>query len=254
MRRLAALAAALGVVLVLAAIAFAQQQNQYSVTAGVTPPAKGSKAKPVPVGVKFNYTVTEATGKKPAPIKTYKIAFTGLRTNGAFFPTCSSSKISGAGNNDSGCPAKAKVGSGTLDSFVYQTADPSGAGGFPCPKKINLWNAGKNKLVIFIFGDPAQCGGVGALPPIDAKYVNGAGGSQALQFDVPPTVLHPIAGLSVAVNSVQTSVKKLTVKKSGKKRGYFEAIGCPGGKRTVTVTFTPETGSPGTAKASQSCK
>ena len=254
MRRLAALAAALGVVLVLAAIAFAQQQNQYSVTAGVTPPAKGSKAKPVPVGVKFNYTVTEATGKKPAPVKGYKIAFTGLTTNGAFFPTCSSSKISGAGNNDSGCPAKAKVGSGTLDSFVYQTADPSGAGGFPCPKKINLWNAGKNKLVIFIFGDPAQCGGVGALPPIDAKYVNTGGGAQALQFDVPPTVLHPIAGLSVAVNSVQSSVKKLTVKKSGKKRGYFEAIGCPGGKRTVTVTFTPETGSPGTAKASQSCK
>jgi len=241
-------------VLVLAAIAFAQQQNQYSVTAGVTPPAKGSKAKPVPVGVKFNYTVTEATGKKPAPINTYKIAFTGLRTNGAFFPTCSSSKISGAGNNDSGCPAKAKVGSGTLDSFVYQTADPSGAGGFPCPKKINLWNAGKNKLVIFIFGDPAQCGGVGALPPIDAKYVNTGGGAQALQFDVPPTVLHPIAGLSVAVNSVQSSIKKLSVKKKGKARGYFEAIGCTGGKRKVVVTFTPETGSPGTANASQACK
>jgi len=247
------LAAALGVALVLAAIAFAQQQNQYSVTAGVTPPAKGSKAKPVPVGVKFNYSVTEATGKKPAPIKTYKIAFTGLHTNGAFFPKCASSKISGAGNNDSGCPAKAKVGTGKLDSYVYQTADPSGAGGFPCPKNINLWNGGANKLVIFLFGDPAQCGGVGALPPIDAKYVSVSGG-QALTFDVPPTVLHPIAGLSVAVHNVASTIKKLTVKKSGKKRGYFEAIGCSGGKRTVTVTFTPESGAPGTAKASQSCK
>ena len=253
MRRVAALAAALGVVLVVVAVAFAQQTNQYTVTAAVTPNAKGSKAKPVPVGVKFNYAITEASGLKPAPVKTYKIAFTGLRTNGAFFPTCSSSKISGAGNNDTGCPKKALVGTGTIDSYVYQTADPSGAGGFPCPKKIDLWNAGKNKLVIFIFGDPAQCGGVGALPPIDAKFVNTSGGAQALQFDVPPTVLHPVAGLSVAVHSTASTVKKLSVKKKGKKHGYFEAIGCSGGKRTVTVTFTPETGSPATATKSASC-
>ena len=252
MRRLSILAATLGVALIATAVAFAQQVNQYTVTAaGVTPNTAGSKAKPKPVGVKFNYAIKEATGKKPAPVKTYKIAFTGLRTNGAFFPTCSSSKISAAGNNDSGCPSKAKVGTGTIDSYVYQTSDPSGAGGFPCPKKINLWNAGKNKMVIFIYGDPAQCGGVGALPPIDAKFVGA--GSQALQFTVPPTVLHPIAGLSVAVNSVTSTVKRLTATKKGKKRGYFEAIGCSGGKRTVKVTFTPESGAPGTASKSQTC-
>jgi len=253
MRRVAALAAALGVVLAVAAIPWAQQQNTYSVTASVSPSKKGSKAKPLPVGVKFNYKVDEATGKQPSAVKNYKISFYGVKSNGGLFKTCSSSKISGAGNNDSGCPAAAKVGSGTIDNFVYQSADPTGAGGFPCSKKVNLWNAGQDKLVIFVFGDPAQCGGVGALPPIDAKFVTGGGG-QALQFDVPPTVLHPVAGLSVAVNSVQSTVKKLTAKKKGKKRGYFEAIGCPGGKRKVTVTFTPETGSPGTANASQACK
>jgi len=254
MRRLAALAATIAVALVVCAVALAQQVNQYTVTAaGVTPNTKGSKAKPKTVGVKFNYAIKEASGKKPAPVKTYKIAFTGLRTNGAFFPSCTASKISSAGNNDSGCPSKAKVGTGTIDSYVYQTADPSGAGGFPCPKKINLWNAGKNKMVIFIYGDPAACGGVGALPPIDARFVNTSGGSQALQFTVPPTVLHPIAGLSVAVNAVTSTVKRMTATKKGKKRGYFEAIGCSGGKRTVTVTFTPETGAPGTASKSQSC-
>jgi hypothetical protein len=254
MRKLTILAATLGVALVLAAVAFAQQVNQYTVTAaGVSPNAKGSKAKPTPVGVTFNYAIKEATGKKPSPVKTYKIAFTGLRTNGALFPTCTASKIGAAGNNDSGCPSKAKVGTGTIDSYVYQTADPSWAGGFPCPKKINLWNAGKNKMVIFIYGDPALCGGVGALPPIDAKFVNTSGGSQALQFAVPPTVLHPIAGLSVAVNSVTSKVRKLTVTKSGKRRGYFEAIGCSGGKRSVKVTFTPETGAAGTATKTQSC-
>ena len=50
MRRVAALAAALGVVLAVAAIAWAQQQNTYSVTASISPSKKGSKAKPLPVG------------------------------------------------------------------------------------------------------------------------------------------------------------------------------------------------------------
>jgi len=252
MRRVAALAASVGVVLVVAAVAFAQQTNQYSVDASVTPNPKGSKAKPVPVGVKFNYSITEATGMQPAPVKSYKIAFTGLRVNGAFFPTCTAAKITAAGNSDTACPKKALVGTGTIDAYVYQTADPSGAGGFACPKKTDLWNAGKNKMVIFIFGDPSQCGGVAALPPISATFVNTSGG-QALQFDVPPTILHAVAGLSVAVHNVTSTVKKLTVKKKGKTRGYFEAVGCPGGKRTVVVTFTPEVGSPGTATKSQSC-
>jgi len=253
MRRLGALGAALGAVLLVAAIAWAQQQNVYSVTASVVPSKKGSKAKPVPVGVKFGYKVDEATGKQPSAVKNYKISLYGVKSNGKFFKTCSSSKISGAGNNDSGCPAAAKVGSGTIDNFVYQSADPTGAGGFPCSKKVNLWNAGQDKLVIFVFGDPAQCGGVGALPPIDAKYVKGEGGGQALTFDVPPTVLHPIAGLTVAVRSVQSSVTKKTVKKNGKAHGYYESVGCKGSKRPVVVTFTPESGAPATAMANASC-
>jgi len=253
MRRVGALGAALGAVLLVAAIAWAQQQNVYSVTASVVPSKKGSKAKPVPVGVKFGYKVDEATGKQPSAVKNYKISLYGVKSNGKFFKTCSSSKISGAGNNDSGCPAAAKVGSGTIDNFVYQSADPTGAGGFPCSKKVNLWNAGQDKLVIFVFGDPAQCGGVGALPPIDAKYVKGEGGGQALTFDVPPTVLHPIAGLTVAVRSVQSSVTKKTVKKKGKAHGYYESVGCKGSKRPVVVTFTPESGAPATAMANASC-
>ena len=46
MRRVAALAAALGVVLVVAAIAWAQQQNTYSVTASISPmKASGAKTR-----------------------------------------------------------------------------------------------------------------------------------------------------------------------------------------------------------------
>ena len=68
-----------------------------------------------------------------------------------------------------------------------------------------------------------------------------------------PEIIQRIAGVDVSLHNLNVKVNG-TTRSKGKKRGYFEAIGCPGGKRKVTVTFTPETGSPGTANASQACK
>src|SRR3954470_23965697 len=252
MRKFLAIAAALVAVLALAAVAFAQQVNKYSVTASTNPARAGSKAKPAPVSVKFNYKIDEASGQQPSAVKRYKISLYGVRENGQFFKTCAASKISAAGNNDASCPKAALVGSGTLQNYVYQSNNPSGQGGFPCNKKLHIWNAGKRKAVLFIYGDPSQCGGVGSLPPISAKYVAGEGGGTALQFDVPPTVLHPIAGLTVAVRSVQSTITRKTVTRKGKKVGYYESVKCSGSKRPVTVTFTPESGA--TAKASTSLR
>jgi len=253
MRRVAWLVAPLVVALALAAVAFAQQVNKYSVVASTSPGKAGTSKKPVPVSVKFAYKVDEASGKQPSAVKRYKISFYGVRNNGRYFKTCAASKISAAGNNDSGCPSDALVGTGTIDNYVYQSADPSGAGGFPCTKKLKVYNAGQNKAVIYIYGDPSQCGGVGALPPIPAKYVAGDGGGQALQFDVPPTVLHPIAGLTVAVRNVTSSIKKKVVTKKGVKHGYYESVKCKAAKRPVVVTFTPESGSAATASSSPGC-
>src|SRR4051812_24087128 len=162
MRKFLAIAAALVAVLALAAVAIAQQVNQYSVTASTNPTRAGSKAKPDPVTVKFNYQISEKSGQQPAAVKRYKISLYGVRENGQFFKTCSASKISAAGNNDSSCPKAAKVGSGTINNYVYQSNNPSGQGGFPCNKKLNIWNAGRRKAVLFIYGDASQCGGVGS--------------------------------------------------------------------------------------------
>jgi hypothetical protein len=239
--------AGLGVVVALTVptIALAQtQQNTYSVSASVTPKNQGSTSKPVPVAVKFGYKVGEATGLKPAAVKRYTIGFGGLRTNGKAFKTCQASQMSGT---DSGCSSKALVGTGSLTAFVYADSDPSGAnGGFVCQKTLHVWNAGANKAVLFLNGDPNQCGGVGALPPIPAKYVKFGSNGTALQFDVPPTVLHPIGGLTVAVTNVSSTIKKQTATVKGKKVGYFESIAK---KHPVQVTFVTEAGQTGTAKA-----
>ena len=240
---LAALAAA--AVLAVPAIAPAQtaQQNTYSVTAKVSPGGKGATTRPVPVSVSFGYKVGEAHGLKPAPVKRYTIGFGGVRTNGRFFKTCTSSQMQGT---DSDCSRKALVGTGTLTAFVYADNDPSGQnGGFECKKTIHVWNAGINKAVLFISGDPSQCGGVGALAPIDAKFVR-FGNGQALQFDLGTTVMHPVGGLTVGVTEVTSTIKRQTTKVKGKPVGFFEAVAK---KHPVEVRFTTEAGQKGSAKA-----
>src|SRR3954470_10614608 len=244
MRKLAMLVAAT-TLLALAAVAYAQtQQNTYKVQGAVTPTKAGSKDKPVAVKTQFSYQVGEANGLQPSAVKRYKISIYGVRAlNGDKFPKCTADQINQAGNSDAGCANGSRVGSGTIDNFVYADSDPSGKqGGFPCAKKLNIYNSGKGKGALFVYGDPNQCGGVGALPAFPISYVAGDGGGTALQFTVPKTVLHPIGGLSVAVREVSSTIKKLTVKKSGKVYAYYESVKCSGKARPIKVTFHTEAG------------
>ena len=208
----------------------ATQSNVYAVKAKVTPAAGRGD-----VAVKFAYTVGERSGLQPSGVKRYTIGFAGLRSHGERFASCTSAKILAAGD-DSTCPKGALVGKGKIDNYVYVSSDPSGAGGFPCAKQLKIYSAGRNKATLFINGDAAKCGGVGTLPPIAAKFVPSAGHGTALQFELPPTILHPIAGLTVAVRSVESTLK----------RGFLTSTG---GKHPVTVDFLAENGETATVKA-----
>src|SRR4051794_35389084 len=258
MRRVAMLVVAVVSVLALTAVAIAQttQENTYSVDGSVTPKKKpGTKKKPVAVSVKFHYTVGEKNNLQPSAIDRYKISFYGVRAvNGDKFPKCTADQISQAGNSDAGCPKGFLVGTGNIDNFVYADSDPSGAqGGFKCTKKLNIYNSGKGKGALFVFGDPSQCGGVGALPAFPISYVKGDGGGTALQFTVPKTVLHPIAGLSVAGKRAQATSKPMSGTQKGKKSPYYESIKCSGHNRPIKVTFFTEAGQTSTAGATTKC-
>jgi len=257
MRRVVPLAVALVTVLVVAAVAYAQEQNNtYAVQAAVTPSGKGSKKKPNPVGVKFNYQVNEASGKQPAAVKTYKIDFYGVKTNGKRFPKCTFQQITQA-QSGAECPAGSKIGAGNIQSTVYTTGNPSDPNAFNCVKALSVYNAGQGKAVLLLTGPGDQCAGVSQPFIIDASYVAGAGGGSALQFDVPPSVLHPIPQLTVAVRNVTSTIKKLrkTIGSGKKKRtyGYYESIGCLGSSRPVKVTFTQEDGKVGSAATTSRC-
>jgi hypothetical protein len=217
--------------------ALAAQINTYKVTAKVSPAKGGTKAKPAKAAVSFAYTVGEASGQQPAAVKQYTIGFAGLRDNGGKLPSCSASKMAAAQSDDV-CPKGSLVGTGKIDNYVYMSSDPSGKGGFGCAKTLKIYNAGKGRATLFISGPASACGGVGTLPPVSAKFVPFAGGGTALRFALPPTILHPIDGLTVAVRSVQSTLKK----------GYLSSVGYKGAKRTVAVSFLSEDGKTTTVK------
>jgi hypothetical protein len=81
--------------------------------------------------------------------------------------------------------------------------------------------------------------------------------SDELQFTVPPELLHPAQGLDVTVRQVASAIKKVTAKKkiNGKTRtvGFYSAVGCKGGKRSIQVTFVSETGQKSPVTKDKAC-
>jgi hypothetical protein len=271
MRKLLIPALAALVAIAVAGIAYAA--NVYTVDGDTKPHGKGSAAKPLPVSLDFDYTVADSDpANRGIPVQKYFIGAEGLVTYPSAFPTCSGG-TSGANNPDPAAAArackKARVGGGIIKALVGARNNPTSSAN--CVLNLNLYNLkpgnygdagkiGKNGgLAIRIDGDPPP------PPSIDDQYkgqclaaqhasilaqyktvkIKGVT-SDELQFTVPPELLHPAQGLDVTVRQVASAIKKITAKKkiNGVKRtvGFYSAVGCKGGKRSIQVTFVSETG------------
>jgi hypothetical protein len=244
LRKVSVIAVALIAVLSLSAVALAST-NVYKVTGSIA--SGGSKKKPKPVAVKFNYTIGTDDGNLSNPVKTYKIQFQGLKANPKYAAKgkyCTAASINAA-SSDKGCSAKTHVGTGEVDAYV-------GAAGTPidpnaqCNLALDIYAGGPKSLALYLHGDSTtvpKC-----IAPIsqaiDAKLTYDSKGS-ALTFSVPPGLLHPVAGLDSGITKVTSTIKKIG---SGDK-ALFYSVGCKG-TRKVNVTFTAETGDAQTASAS----
>jgi hypothetical protein len=250
------MATAIVTVLAVAAVALAQSgENRYAVTAEVSPEGKGTKKRPNPVGVEFNYTVDGPNDQtEPAAVKRYGISFYGVRSNGRFFRSCPFNRIANSGT-DEDCPRAAIVGTGVVENVVYPTGNPGAPRctgteppgtlcSFPCRKDLRVYNSGQGKATLYLYGPAEDCRGIGAPQFIDARYVKESGGGTRLQFDVPPNILHTVPSITLAVRRVQSTITRRTVRrKQGRKRvrrGYYESVNCRGNQRPVTVSFTAE--------------
>jgi hypothetical protein len=257
MRKLVVLGVTALAVVLVAAVAYAQSQvNTYTVTGKTVPAKPGTKKKPLPIQLTFNYQVGEATGLRPSPVKQYTIGFYGAKSNGALFPKCTAQAINAA-QSDSGCATGSQVGKGVIINQVGASNNPADKS-IDCNLNLTLYNGGQGRLAIYLSGGPTTTvqGKTCIIPitqAIDARYVSFAGNGTALQFDVPSNLLHSVPGLDTAVTQVTSTINKLTVKKGGKTRGYYESVACQGSKRPIQVTFVSEAGQSATAKTTIPC-
>lgn len=239
MRKLALLTAALVAVFAMATVAIAQTTG-YNVKGSTSPAAKGSKSKPVPVGLKFGLTA-DSGSNRPTTAARFRLEVEGLKTNGKYFPTCTAASINNVGS-DENCNRRAVIGRGVVNNLAGNTNDQTDTS-ITCNLAVTLYNAGQNRVALFLAGGPtgpAKC----AIPlatALDARWVK-AGQSLALQFDIASTLQNPVTGVSNAIKRIAVNLPKRTVTKKGKKIGYAEVVGCSGGKRTLKVVTTPAGG------------
>jgi hypothetical protein len=273
MRKLLIPALAAVIAIAVAGVAFAA--NVYTVDGDTKPRAKGTAKKPVPVSLDFSYTVADDNpANRGIPVKEYRIGAEGLVTYPGAFPSCSGG-TSGANNPDQAGAArackKAKVGSGTIKALVGARNAPTTSSN--CVINLSLFNLKPGN-----YGDAGKIGKTGGLairldadppapPNLDDQYkgqclaaqhasilapyktvkIKGVKSSE-LRFTVPPELLHPAQGLDVTVRDVTSAIKKIVSKKkvkvggSKRKVGFYNAVGCKGGKRSIQVTFVSETG------------
>lgn len=232
--------AALAIALVVTAAAFAAvaQQNTYSVTASTSPTKAGTKKKPIPISLTFNYKVGEANGQRPAVVNQYKIGFDGVKVTQTGLPTCTATQLNNA-QSDSGCPAGSVVGQGTVNNMVGPTSDPTNSPG-NCTLALKLYNGDAGHVALWLTG---TCVGTAVHNAIDGQYVK-SGTMSVLQFTVPSPLLHPIPGLDNSVTNVSSKINKISVGKGSKKTGYYSSVGsCKKHKRLVQVTFVTEANS-----------
>jgi hypothetical protein len=250
--------AALSTLLIVAAAALAAGQvNTYRMTASTSPTTAGTTKKPVALSYSFGFTASETNNLRPGVVKAYAIRFSGIRATTSGFPACTAQKINGAQSN-SGCPSRAKVGSGVVTNTVGLTSDPTNKGA-NCTLTLTLYNAGNNHATLYLgapttSSPPQQCAGVTIHNAIDASMVR-SGTTTTLRFVVPPALRHPVTGLDNALTSVRAKINRVTRGSGAKRVAFFAGVGgCRSHKRAVTASFTQEDGTTGRAQAFATCR
>jgi hypothetical protein len=238
MRRILAATMAVAVLGVVATVAFAQ--NQYTVTANITPRDAGSRSDPTPVGLRFDYRVTEAQGRRPFSALRYSIRTTNSRVNTNIIPGCTAAEINRQGNDDE-CPSAARIGAGTVQNITGNPNDQNDQS-VRCNLRLTLYNSRNNRAALFLEGNPqstdaaSRCA-IAIATAIPARWAR-RGNGVALEFTVPESLRRP-GGLANAVVQTSSSVRRIV----RRGRGYLESLGgCQGGRRFITVQFTSDDG------------
>jgi hypothetical protein len=236
MRRILA-SCTVAIALIAAATAYAVVTNTYTAVTKIAPSKAGTKKAPAAVSVTVDYTAQGSTGNRTAPLTDIKNTWYGLQTNGKLFPTCTAQQIAAA-QTDAGCPPKSKIGTGNLYALIGPSADTSTttSPGTPCSANIDVFNAGQGKFVFELAPVANKCP-VPTLPPLTATATV-SHGNLILDAPIPDAISHPYTGVDGSLVTEHILYKNVVTKVKGKKRAFFESIGCLKGKRPYKTSFT----------------
>jgi hypothetical protein len=228
--------------------------------------ARGSAFRPLPVGIKFGYTVAdEDPANRATVVRQYRIASESLVTYPGIFPSCTLSQA--LQSRISRKCRKARLGGGIVLNVAGASADPSQK--VVCNLKLTLSNVtrrsarpsrkarrSRGALAIRLDGDPPQPADPASRTPGCTLPVHTAiyapfttvrlGGLPAseLRFAVPDNLIHPAPRID---NSVRDAVSKVRRKTRRARLGRrvrrlgYNSMGCRR-KRTTRVTFVDEQG------------
>jgi len=223
----------------LAVSAYAATNNTYTATDSFSPNKAGTAKSPSPIGFKISLTASGTNGNRTAPLTNITNTFYGLVSNGKAFPTCSLSTIASL-KNDTSCKKGALVASGGLTAALGPASNLlATAPTTPCARSIHVWNAGQGKLVYFLYGPPNTCGGLttGAVGPFPAT-LKVKSGTLTLDVPIPNSVSFPVPGLQGSLLTEHLTFTKQSIKVKGKSVPFFASVGCKGGKRAFSTSFT----------------
>lgn len=238
MKRIAVLITALAVLGVAATSNAAI--NTYGASIKMASKQAGTSAKPAPTGYTEDLKLNGTNGNRAGVLLDIKTKIYGLVENGKDFPTCTLNQIANAGT-DAGCPAGAKVATGSIGATVGAATNFAAAGA-ACNPQLNVWNSGQGKLTFFFVETGAhQCLGgalkTGMVGPYPATYKQ-VGKYLQLDVPIPHYVSYPAPGLVGSLESEHLTFLKQTRQVHGKTVASLSSIGTQGHKRPYSVTFT----------------
>lgn len=215
--------------LLAAPVAFASIDQGLKVE--LTPSKAGTKKKPKAASINVIVTSTASSDEPPYAVKHATIYFgKGVNFNPSAVPTCTEDILNAQGT--SGCPAKSKVGSGSVVAYAP-------ALGVTENLTVTAFNGPNQTLNLFLEGStPLQI-----ASDIVATLEKGHKPGFPYQLDVPipDNLQQPLTGVYAELQTFQVKVKA-SGKKGGKTVNYVESTGCSGGKWKFAGDFQSTNG------------
>ena len=248
----------------------ASRENIYTVDGSTSPKGKGSKSKPVPVGLEVQLRRGQRRpARRATPIKIYAIGSEGLRD----LPEAVPDLHVLSGDEHGSRLAEVQEGEGRRRPRAERGrpgGDLSLTDKLFCNLKLTLYNiSGAGKKAAWPSGSTAirrrRRAGTqdDRLPDADPQRDQGevrddedrwAAGRRAALHGA-AELLHP-SGLDNSVRNNESTIARRRPRRRSRQEahvGYYSAIGCKGGKRTIRSTFTDEQGDKKNATKEEKC-